>query len=387
MRPATWLVRNAKLIGLLLLANLACRPAWALFDNYGLDATYCQQPTVRSTVVYIDDMMMADGQTDWATKLGVKLRATLTPGERVAVVRLSPSTGQSKEYWSGCWPDYPATKKAALANQTYILQQNPIDRIADQKTYFVRDLGAALTRIYLASKRPADAVNVLADNPPRKQILRALASDEGRFSASAPTIRAIIYSDMAENSDLGSVFQPAASDPPAYGLKLGSYLRHGVFYAYGLGQDVHGDPAFPEQSRTFWNTALRSMAATVMGLGADLNVPNTMPVHAYAWPVSLVFDNQDLDGRLSLLVGADGNLVDSTLGISRLGSAAITGTFKCGDGPDAACRLQAETEAGIATNAPRETLRLKGTARMLTGTLGVRGQNTTFALKSGESEE
>ena len=105
------------------------------------------------------------------------------------------------------------------------------------------------------------------------------------------------------------------------------------------------------------------------------------------WPVSLAFDNQDLDGRLSLLVGADGNLVDSTLGISRLGSAAITGTFKCGDGPDAACRLQAETESGIATNAPRETLRLKGTATKLAGTLGVRGQNTTFALKTGDPDE
>jgi hypothetical protein len=380
-------MRLVKLIGLLMLANLACRPSWALFDNYGLDATFCQQPTVRSTVVYVDDMMMADGRTDWATNLAVKLRATLTPGERVSVVRLSPSSGQSKEYWSGCWPDYPAAKKAELANQTYILQQNPIDRIADQKTYFVRDLGAALTRIYLESGRPADAVNVPAGNPPGKQILRALASDEGRFAASAPTIRAIIYSDMAENSDLGSVFQPTPPDPPAYGQKLGSYLRHGAFYAYGLGEDVRGDPTFPEQARTFWNAALRSMAATVMGIGADLNVPNTMPVRAYAWPVTLAFDNQDLDGRLSLLVGADGNLVDSTLGISRLGSAAITGTFKCADGPDAACRLQAETESGIATNAPRELLRLKGTAKALAGTLGVRGQNTTFTFKTGETEE
>jgi hypothetical protein len=86
-------------------------------------------------------------------------------------------------------------------------------------------------------------------------------------------------------------------------------------------------------------------------------------------------------------VGADGNLVDSALGISRLGSAAITGTFKCGDSADSACRLLAETETGIGTNAPRETLRLKGIAKALTGTLGVRGQNTTFALKTGESDE
>jgi hypothetical protein len=378
------------LIGLLAgfgAANLLCAPAWALFDNYGLDASYCQQPTVRSTVVYIDDMMMADGQTDWATRLAVKLHATLTPGERVAVVRLSPANGQSKEYWSGCWPDYPAARKAALANQTYILRQNPVDRIADQKKYFVRDLGAALTRIYLDSKRPADAVRIAADSPPQKQILRALASDEGRFADSTTTIRAILYSDMAENSDLGSVFQPPPAEPPSYGQKLGSYLRHGVFYDYGMGEDVHGDPAFLEHARAFWNVALRSMAATVMGLGADLNVPNTLPLSAYSWPVTLSFDGQALDGRLSLLVGEDGTLVDSALGISRLGSAAISGTFKCANGPDAGCRLTAETAAGIATNAPSELLNLKGSTKTLAGKLGVRGQNTTFALKTGETDD
>jgi hypothetical protein len=379
-----------KILGLLAVlggANMLCKPAWALFDNYGLDAAYCQQPTVRSTVVYIDDMMMADGQTEWATKLGVKLRATLTPGERVSVVRLSPANGQSAEYWSGCWPDYPAEKKAALAKETYILQQNPVDKIADQRKYFVRDFGAALTRIYLDSKRPADAVRIAADTPPQKQLLRALASDEGRFANSAMTIRAIVYSDMAENSDLGSVFQPTPTEPPAYGQKLGSYLRRGVFYDFGMGEDVHGQPAFSEKARVFWSGALRSMAATVMGLGADLNVPNTLPLRAYSWPVTLAFDGQSLDGRLSLLVGEDGNLVDSSLGISRLGSAAIGGTFKCVGGQDANCRLEAETMAGIATNAPAELLSLKGSSKALAGKLGVRGQNTTFAIKTGDTDD
>lgn len=378
--------RIALLGGALLGGNVLCAPSWALFDNYGLDASYCQQPTVRSTVVYIDDMMMADGKTEWATKLGVKARATLTPGERVSVVRLSPENGQSKEYWSGCWPDYPAAKKAVLARETYILEQNPVDRITDQKKYFMRDFGAALTRIYLDAKRPADDVRVAADKPPQKQILRALASDEGRFADSGTTIRAIVFSDLAENSDLGSVFQPAPAEAPAYGQRLGSYLRRGVFYDYGMGEDVHGDPAFLEKARMFWNVALRSMAATVMGLGGDLNVPNTLPQRAYSWPVTLSFDGQPLDGKLSLLVGEDGNLVDSWLGISRLGSAAITGTFKCASGQDGGCRLEAETTNGIATNAPSETLSLKGSVRSLSGKLGVRGQNTTFGLKTEQPE-
>jgi hypothetical protein len=233
------------------------------------------------------------------------------------------------------------------------------------------------------ARRPADQVRIAASDPPRKQILRALASDEGRFADSTTTIRAIIYSDLAENSDLGSVFHPG-SDPPSFGQRLGSYLRRGVFYEYGMGEDVRGDPAFQEQARAFWTGALRSMAATVAGLGADLNVPNTLPVHAYAWPVTLTFDNQPLDGRLSLLSGEDGNLVDSWIGISRLGSAALNGTFRC-SGTN--CRLDAETAGGVATNAPSETLTMRGAAASLSGKLGVPGQALSFTLKTGQPGE
>src|ERR1700750_3266075 len=109
------------------------RAAFAgIFDNYGLDSAFCDQPTIRTTVVYIDDMMMVDGQSEWAVKLATKLRATVTPGERVAVVRLSPGAGQSKEYWAGCWPDMPSAKKFELSKGTYIFKENPVARIADQ---------------------------------------------------------------------------------------------------------------------------------------------------------------------------------------------------------------------------------------------------------------
>jgi hypothetical protein len=354
----------------------------ALFDNYGLDPKFCDQPTIRTTVIYVDDMMLVEGQSEWAVKLSTKLRATVTPGERVAVVRLSPSAGQSKEYWAGCWPDVSASKKDELSKGLYIFQENPASRIADQQKYFIRDFGAALTQIYLDAKRPAGELQVRGDTPPQKQLLRALASDEGRFSNSATTIRAIIYSDMAENSDLGSAFKPLPKDPPMLGQKLGSYLRRGVFYSFGMGEGVRGYPSFLENARAFWGSALRSMAAVMIGIGTDLNVPNTRPLRALAWPLTLDFGGQPLDGRLSLLVGEDGILVDSWLGVSRMGSAAITGTFRCTSIEDRSCRLDAETANGISTNAPTETLTLTGDTKTLTGTLGVRGQNTTFTLKT-----
>jgi hypothetical protein len=366
--------------------SIASGPAFALFDNYGLDPSFCDQPTIRTTLVYVDDMMMVDGQSEWATKLATKLKATVIPGERVTVVRLSPAAGQSKEYWSGCWPDLPADKKAEISKGIYLFRENPTSRIADQQKYFIRDFGAALTRIYLDAKRPPGEFQLGGDARPSKQIIRALASDEGRFTNSPVTIRAVVYSDMAENSDLGSAFRPLPKEPMAIGQKLGSYLRRGVFYSFGMGDSVRGYPSFLENARAFWGSALRSMAAVMVGIGTDLNVPNTVPLRSLTWPVAVDFGGQTLDGRLSLLVAEDGTLVDSWLGVSRLGLAGINGTFRCMSADDRSCRLDAETASGIATNAPTETLTLSGGTRALSGTLGVKGQNTTFSLKTEQPD-
>jgi hypothetical protein len=100
-----------------------------------------------------------------------------------------------------------------------------------------------------------------------------------------------------------------------------------------------------------------------------MNVPNTLPVRVCAWPVTRSCDGQTLDGRLS-----------------RLGSAAIGGTFKCVADQDAGCRLEAETAAGIATNAPSEHLGLKGSVKTLGDKLGVRGQGTSFTLQTEAAE-
>ena len=90
--------RRAFLNGSLLAVLAFIHPASAaLFGAEGLDPSFCQRPSLRQTVVYVDDMMMAEGKTDWAMKLATKLKATLAPGERVTVVRLSPGNGRSSE--------------------------------------------------------------------------------------------------------------------------------------------------------------------------------------------------------------------------------------------------------------------------------------------------
>ncbi len=370
--------RSAFLLAFLLLYSPLARAQ--LFGSAGLDPSWCRERTLRQTVAYVDDTVMVEGQTGWALRLADKLRGSLTPGERVTVVRLSPASGQSSEVWSGCWPGLSAAERQRLRGETFLFQRNPVDRLEDQQRFFLRDFGAALTAIYAGARRPAEQVHVDAAHPPDKQILRALASDGGRFASSAVPIRAIVYSDMAENSDLGSVFRPPPAAPVAYGERLGAFLRRGVFYAYGLDVDVTGGAGVPEATRAFWGTALRSMAAAVGGLGADLNVPNTLPVLARSYAVTLQLGGQALDGRLSLLVGEGGDLVDSTLGVSRLSSVVVTGTFRCGV---ETCRLDGSTAGGLATSSASEAVELSGPANgTLAGRLGVRGTSYLFPLRA-----
>lgn len=345
-----------------------------IFGSTGLDPSFCKQANIRQTVAYIDDMMMIDGKQDWATKLAGKLRATLAPGERVSVVRLSPATGQSDELWSGCWPELSAAQRAHIANESYLFSRSPLDSLPEQKKYFMRDLDRALSAIFSASKRPAGAARIDPQHPPTKNIIRALAFDEGRFSQSRITIRAIVYSDLAENSDLGSVFTQAGSDQN-FGKKLGTYLRRSVFYAYGMAEDVSNSASVLELTRKFWTNALQSMNGSIGGLGTDLNVQNAVPLSEHAYMVDLKRDGQDLDGRMSLLVDADGNLVDSWLQITRLSIAGLTGILRCeGATESQTCHLTAKTTAGLVTQSAEEDLSLSGSeASGMSGQIGVKG--------------
>src|SRR6266850_1264418 len=114
-------------------------PASAVFDSNGLNPGFCETKSIRQTIVYVDDMLMTEGKTDWAKKLLGKLRASLSPGERTTVVRLSPRTGQSSEIWSGCWPSYTAAQVAELKKQTYLFGRNPLDGLKEQQEFFARD--------------------------------------------------------------------------------------------------------------------------------------------------------------------------------------------------------------------------------------------------------
>ena len=358
-----------------------------IFGAGGLDTAFCKLPNARETVIYIDDTMMVEGKQDWATKLATKLQATLAPGEKVTVVRLSPGTGQSSEIWSGCWPEYTAAQRSEIEKQTYLFSRSPLASLPEQKKFFMHDLDIALSSIYTATKRPASAARIDPEHPPEKNIIRALASDEGRFSQGRRTIRAIVYSDLAENNDLGSVFK-ATTEYENYGKKLGTYLRRSVFYAYGLGEDIGGAATITDQARRFWLSALNSMNASVGGLGSDLNMQNAVPVSSRAFVLDLQNNGQALEGRLSILADADGNLLDSWIQVLRLSTTSITGTFKCqGTSDDPVCKLNAKTTSGVVTQNAQEDVTLEGPARSgLSGQIGVKGA-LTYSIKAVAAED
>ena len=343
-----------------------------------LDPKFCQTRALRETVIYVDDMVMRDDQTDWAVKLFSKLKATLVPSEKVSVVELSPANGTSVEKWSGCWPNFTAEGREAVAKQKSFFSADPLKGLDQQQKFFGLNFSRAINTIYSANKTKSKAVD-LAD-PPKKEIVAALAADESRYSHSRGTVRAIIYSDMAENSDIASVYKPLPNPIPNIGKKLGTTLAGSVFYAFGVGRASALPEAVNEETRTFWSEAFTTMNAALAGIGSDLNISNVVPVAAHSYLINFMVDDQQISGRLSLLTDADGTLVDSFLAANRMSTAELGGTMRCeGDHDTTLCALNATTGRGIVSYSRSETLTLHGDAGgTLTGQFGVKGSKFDY---------
>jgi hypothetical protein len=346
-----------------------------MFGTTGLDPAFCEKKPFRQTVIYVDQMMMKEGETAWASQIAGKLQATLTPGERVTVVSLSPAAGSSSEIWSGCWPGFTAEEQKELSSKSFIFSKNPLDELKNQRAFFSDALGGALTKVYEDGRgHPGD---VDASHPRKKNILAALSSDGARFSQASNTVRVIIYSDLAETNEDWSIFDRSTPSGSSLATKFGTHFRRSIFYVFGVGADVKNAHDFITSARRIWGDTLSSMEGAVGGIGSDLNVANAVPVAAYNYKVDLTRDGAHLFGRMSALVDADGNLVDSWIGIQRLTFAGLAGTLNCSANSEPKCSLSATTSGGLTTDSPSETVELTGSEKeTLEGTVGVRGALT-----------
>ncbi|MDD2861069.1 MAG: hypothetical protein PHI71_08395 [Acidiphilium sp.] len=348
-----------------------------LFGTTGLDQSFCKDKTFRQTVVYVDADSVQKGDTSWATNLENKLRATLTPGERVTVVELLPDHGTSSKLWSACWPNYTATQRAKLAKENFFFSSNPLNNLEKQQGFFFNGFGAAITQVFLREEKGHKNDRSTVNGAPKEELLESLASDGARFSQTDETIRVIVYSNAAQNSALGSVYDARTSPMPDFGKELGTYFRHSIFYFFGVHSTKPNDPNYLAESHAFWSQALATMSSTVAGFGSDLSVANEVPVVEKRFHVSLDRNNLELSGLLNVMTDADGDLIDSWLGITRLGFVSITGSYKCDDGT---CVLHASTNQGLVTTSNTEKLSMKGTlTKGLSGTIGVPG-SVTFPI-------
>jgi hypothetical protein len=375
-----WILKNATFLGAVLFSLSVHAQTPQLFGSTGLDPSFCQQKTFRQTVVYVDMFTLQQGQTSWAVDLEGKLKATLTPGERVTVVELAPNNGTSQEIWSQCYPDYSPEKRAELSKQTFFFSSNPLNGLKAQQGFFMNGFGSAITQIFQDAAKNNHATIDDATQPQTDELIEALASDGARFSQSPETVRAIVYSNLAQNSSIGDVFKDATNPPTDVGRKLGTYFRHSVFYFFGVGIGVSNDGTYLADSKTFWTSVMNSMDSPVEGFGSDLNVPNEVPIGSYQYVLNLTFNGVQLFGKASLLVDSDGNLIDSWIGVTRLAFVGISGTFVCSGPDNTDCSLDANTNGGLTTKSSSEDLSLTGNdSSTLKGTDGVPGA-ITFPL-------
>lgn len=342
-----------------------------------LDRSFCHLPTLRQTIVYIDDSIIVNGANAWALELDAKLRASLMPGERVTIVRLSPETGTSQEIWSGCWPDLSASERRKHKRSWFsaLTGGSLSSQLREQQNLFARDLNRALTEIYVKAKKLQPNTRIPAANAPKKRIIEALASDAARFAQSDKTNRVIVYSDLAQNSSLASVFSNPPTNSVNIGPKLGVYFPHTLFYFYGVGSDISGDPSFLSSAHHLWKQVLASMSAALAAMGSNLAVPNRIPVAGFHYGVRVDRQGQTFYGKMWLLTDHDGHLIDSWLGISRLKTVPINGTLVCHDSDS--CRLRATTVGSLTTTNNTESIDMRGSSpAKLAGEIGVRGALT-----------
>ncbi len=302
----------------------------------------CAAHAPRQSVVYVDDTDMIKSDTIWILTLAFKLTASMMPGEKLAIVQMSPSQGTSKQIWQGCWP-----KSSANGG-------NSID-VLKQQIAFSQQVNDSVTKILNATGRTLQDSMIDGQKPPQKQIIKSLVSDIDRYQkTSQPTVRAIIYSDMAENSDLGSAFSQSTND--VFVNKLGVYFVHGVFYAFGLGKTVYNVQDYNVNAIRFWNNAFKAMSGITESISPDFDIPQVVPQNGSYFDVNLQYEGEQLSGKMALLIDKDGNLIDSWIGISHLTGAGLRGTLLCLK--EGTCKLTAKTNGGLVGYGDHENLEM-----------------------------
>lgn len=349
------------------------RPAEAFItgEEYKI-AAFCKNPSVRRTVIYIDDALMIEDDVAWAERLHGKLMANLMPAEPLTVVRLDTRTGRAEEIWNGCFPDYtPAQLKKIEESGPYFLRANPVEIVEKQRQVFSSQMVNALAKIFEGAKRPTNAVRFLAQKAPQRRIVRALAADEARFSLRDKTTRVILYTDGLENSNLFSVFssEGVAQKGRTAASTLGLNLGKAVFYVFGVASTLKNAPETSNVAKIFWRNFFAEANALLAGFGSDINVSTSRPISRKVLDFDVTIKGKTGVGRMVLMPDTDGTLQDSFISLSAMRSGLLEGSYKCA--AEASCVLDARILSPFLTNVAGEEIQLFGNCKTLAGKLRV----------------
>ena len=374
-------------IGLFLL--LSPLSSWAIFgaDEFRIEK-FCQSDLKRprQTLIYIDNQVLVKGDSQWAKDLLAKLSANLMPSEPVTLVEMSPISGEMQELWQGCYPNYTSAELEKIKKESNsFFGSDPIKQLKNQQAFFRKQLGDALGKLLIAKGRNSAEIKINDDEPPKKQIIRAFSNDGARFDSTHGAIRVIIYSDMIENSDLGSSLneKTVGSDKT-----LSLDFKNAVFYVYGVGVTLSSQGIATDRIKSYWKDILDASTGHLIGFGSNLIIPTTVPLSIHSYDIEVIVDkkNDIRNGKMQFFVDHEGHLQDSFISIAnKVQSIIQDGSFLC---KDTKCTLSANTKNSVITTEGNNEIKLTGSIEHQSGSLQIpnaklpNGKDAVFDITS-----
>lgn len=337
---------------------------------------FCDTPSPRQTLIYIDEKTLVKDQTQWAKDLISKLSVNLMPSEPVTLIKLATETGESQQLWQACYPDYSPTQRNEITTKQSALipsvfTSNPIDALPQQQAIFKSQLAGALEQLLKQSGRDLSTVQINPASPPNKQIMLALINDAPRFDPAHGAIRAIIYSDMIEKSDLGSSLTSNPAEATAAATTRALNFKNAVFYSYGAGSTLSQPEAAMEMKmKSYWETFFTAADGHLAGFGSNLNVITNIPETLKTYEVEITITPTDIRvGKMQLFINNGGSIQDSFITIGNKHQSMLEeGSFKC---QEASCTFSAHVPTSVITAQGSAEFKLTGTLDSLKGTIQV----------------
>lgn len=339
-------------------------------------AQFCNTPSPRQTLIYIDEKILVKEQAQWAKDLLAKLSGNLMPSEPVTLIKLSAETGAAQQLWQGCYPEYSAQQRTLIANKhsgiiAGVFSSNPVDALPQQKAIFQSQIGGALGQLLQQSGRDLSSVQVNPADLSNKQIILALANDSPRFDPTHGVIRAIIYSDMLEHSGLGSSLTSNPATAASAATERALNFKNAVFYIYGAGSTLsQQDAETGMKMKSYWETFFNAASGHLAGFGPNLNVTANIPETLKTFDIAItVAPNNIRLGKIQLLINHDGSLQDSFIAVAgKHHSMLEEGSFKC---ESASCTFLASAPSPVITTQGNAKIELTGSVDSLKGTIQI----------------